>query len=260
MIDLLLDSSIRVGLVVFVLIIIAFSLVIYLTTHYLIKNILSKNHERVGRILFRVAASLLGLILSITFANQRVLYFSIKNSIEAEAAALVDVKVDLDLYNSNETNLISAKIKDYIIYIAADGWQSIEADPFHSRPFVLFREIYTDLNNLEPNTPLQERLKDNMLSDIDRLSDYLQVRLYSFQEKSNPLIYTSIIGLIGIMILFAVYRPDRLSIGLLLVYISFIGIVLYFILMMSNPLKGPLQIEPGPFLILQETIETYSSQ
>ena len=255
MIDLLIDSSIGAGMVVLVLIIMAISLVIYLTTHYLIKNILSKNHERVGRILFRVAASLLGLILSITFANQRVMYFSIKSSIEQEAAALVDVKVDLDLYNSNETDLISTKIIDYVLYVATDGWKSIEGDPFHSRPFVLFREIYADLNNLEPKTPLQERLKDNMLNDIDHLSDYLQVRLYSYGEKSNALIYISVIGLIGIMILFAVNRPDRLTIGLLLVYVSFIGVVLYFILMMSNPLKGPLQIEPQPFLLLKETIE-----
>ena len=71
----------------------------------------------------------------------------------------------------------------------------------------------------------------------------------------NPLIYTSVFGLAGIMILFAVFPPDRLTVGFLIIYVAFIAIILYFILMMGNPLKGPLQIEPSPFLLLKETIE-----
>jgi len=255
MIDFLINSSLGTGLLIFVLITVSFGLIIYLISHQIIKNDLSKKHVGMGRTLFRVSASLLGLILSITFANQRVNYFTLKSSIEAEASTMVDLKIDLDLYDTEESYLIQKKIIEYVLYISTDGWKSLHKDPFKSKPFVLFREIYLDINHLEPLTPLQERLKGNLLTDIDHISDYLQVRLYSMREESNPLIYTSIFGLAGIMILFAVYPPDRLTISFLAIYVAFIGIVLYFILMMSNPLKGPLQIEPGPFLLLKETIE-----
>jgi hypothetical protein len=255
MIDFLIDLSLRTGLGIFIITTISFSLIIYLTFHYLIKDNLKKKHETVGRILFRVAASLLSLILSITFANQRVDYFKLKSSMVAEASIMVDLKMDLDLFDTEEAYLIQNKILDYVLFVSTDGWKSLHEDPFKSRPFALFREIYRDINHLEVKTPLQEKLKENMLNDIDEVSDYIQIRLYSSREGSNPLIYTSVFGLAGIMILFSVFPPDRLTIGFLVIYVAFIGIILYFILMMGNPLKGPLQIEPGPFILLKETIE-----
>jgi hypothetical protein len=255
MIDYLIELSLIHGLGIFIVIVSLFSLIIYLTFNFLIKDIIKKKHETVGRVLFRVAASLLSLILSITFANQRVSYFQLKTSMVAEASIMVDLKIDLDLFDTKEALLIQRKIRDYVVYISEDGWKSLHEDPFKSRPFEMFREIYLEIIHLETTTPFQELLKESMLNDIDQISDYIQIRLYSSREKSNPLIYTSVFGLAGIMILFAVFPPDRLTIGFLFIYVAFIAIILYFILMMGNPLKGPLQIEPSPFLLLKETIE-----
>lgn len=255
MIDFLIDHSLTQGLGVFIVATILFSLIIYLFSNYLFKGKIKKKHETVGRTLFRVAASLLSLILSITFANQRVSYFQIKNSMVAEASVMVDLKMDLDLYDTKEALDIQPKILKYVLFISEDGWKSLHEDPFKSRPFEMFKEINLDINQLEANSHLQERLKERMLDDIDLVSDYIQVRLYSSREESNPLIHTSVFGLAGIMILFAVFPPDRLTIGFLFIYVAFVGIILYFILMMGNPLKGPLQIEPGPFILLKETIE-----
>jgi hypothetical protein len=255
MIEYLINHSLTQGLGVFIVTTILFSLIIYLFSNYLIKGKIKKKHETVGRTLFRVAASLLSLLLSITFANQRVSYFQIKNSMVAEASVMVDLKMDLDLFDTKEALDIQPKILKYVLFISEDGWKSLHEDPFKSRPFEMFKEINLDINHLETNSPLQERLKERMLDDIDLVSDYIQVRLYSSREESNPLIYISVFGLAGIMILFSVFPPDRLTIGFLVIYVAFIGIILYFILMMGNPLKGPLQIEPGPFILLKETIE-----
>jgi len=255
MIDILYNLSLVTGLVLFSSMTILFSFAVYLIVHYLIKNNLKKDHERVGRTLFRVAASLLALILSITFANQRVSYFKLKTTIEAEASKLVDIHIDLDLINTEESILIQKKVRDYIITISEDGWLTLYQDPFKSRQFVQFLEIYEDINRLEFKNEFEQGLKQNLKSDIDEVSDFLQARVYSTRAESNHLIYTSFFGLTIIMILFAVYPPDKITVGFLAVYIAFIGVVLYFILMMSNPLKGPLQIEPGPFIILKETIE-----
>ena len=106
MVDVLIDLNLITGLVILVFITILYSLIIYLTANYIIRDNLKKKHETVGRTLFRVAASLLGLILSITFANQRVNYFTLKSSIEAEASTLVDLKIDLDLFDTEESYLI----------------------------------------------------------------------------------------------------------------------------------------------------------
>jgi len=257
MIEFLLDTSVAIGLGVFVLITISFSLIIYLFSSHLLKDHINKKHEKMGRLLFRVAASLLAFILSISFANQRVYYSKLQNAIEAEASAIVDLKIDLDFYQTAEANEVQDKIIDYVMQVSGDGWQSLQLNPLHSESIILFLEIYSDIQQLEPQTALQERLKGNMLSDIDKISDYLELRLYSSKHEFSPLIYISIFGLAAIMILFTVYPPDRITLLFLSIYVAFIGIVLYFILMMSNPLRGPLQIEPGPFLLLKETIEAH---
>lgn len=256
MIDFLLDTNLFSGLILFVFSTVLFGLTVYLGAHALIKGLLKKKHERMGRVLFRVSASLLALILSITFANQRVDFFKISDSIESEASAIVDLKLDLDLFGTEEADNIETKLRKYVFGVSIDGWQSLKDNPFKSKSIVLFREIYTDLNSLSATTPLQEKLKAGLLEDVDRISDYLQVRLFSFNQKSSPLIYISVFGLLVCMILFTVYPPDWITVGFLMLYVAFIGIVLYFILMMSNPLKGPLQIEPGPFLLLKEAIES----
>jgi len=256
MIDYFLNAGLLPGLVMLVVATISYSLIVYLSTFYIFKAHLQKKHEKIGRILFRVTASLLALILSISFANQRVVFFNIQSSIEAEAAAIVDLKVDLDFFDTDEAHTIREELINYIMHISNDGWKSLEDDPFRSESFNKFLDIYSGIINLEAKTPVQERLKGNLLNDVDKLSDFLQVRLYTSRQKSSPLVYISIIGLAISMILFIVYPPDRITIAFLSLYVAFIGIVLYFILMMSNPLKGPLQIEPGPFLLLQETIES----
>ena len=256
MIDILYNLSLEAGLVLFLLITIIFSFTIYLAIHYLIRSDLKKNHERIGRTLFRVAASLLALILSITFANQRVSYFKLKTAIEAEASKLVDIHIDLGLIDTEDSRLLQVKVRDYVMTISEDGWVTLQNDPFKSRQFVQFLEIYEDINRFHVKNEFEKGIKQNLKSDIDEVSDFLQARVYSTRTESNHLIYTSFFGLTVIMILFAVYPPDKITIGFLAVYIAFIGIVLYFIIMMSNPLRGPLQMEPGPFLMLKETIES----
>jgi len=90
---------------------------------------------------------------------------------------------------------------------------------------------------------------------VDQALNSLQSKIYSSAADSNHLIYTSIFGLAVLMLLFAVYSPDLLTLGFLSLYVAFIAVVLYFIIMMSNPMIGPLKIDPGPFLLLKETIE-----
>jgi hypothetical protein len=258
MLELLYNVNAELGLLIFLGISISFSVSIYMVANFFVKNILNKKNEVVGRMLFRVTASLLALILSITFANQRINYFKIKQSIEAEAAQLVDIHVDLDLYGGSEANEIQIKIRDYVVNVSEDGWVSLQEDPFQSSQFTQFLEIYEDINRLVPETYLQNRLMNNLAKDIDEVSDFLQARIYSTRSDSNYLIYTSIFGVAAVMILFSIYPPDKLNVSFLVVYVGFISIVLYFILMMSNPLRGPLKIEAGPFIMLKESIEASS--
>ena len=251
------NQNFEIGLILFIILIIGFCLIVYFAFHYLIRKHLESESLLVGDFFFRFTAGILAFILSITYANQRINYQNLKTSIEIEAVKLVDIHLDLRLYNTEESRLIQVKIRDYISFTADDKWESIQNDPFFSEPVLRYRDIYEDISKLETETPLQTRLIGKMLSNMDEVMNALQTKIFATSLNSKHLIYTSFFGLIGLMLLFSVNSPSLMKIVFLSTYLAFIGVIIYFIIMMDNPFIGPLQIDSSPFILLQETIEKH---
>ena len=103
--------------------------------------------------------------------------------------------------------------------------------------------FYNNLSDLETTSPNHEQLKRIMLVVIVAVSDFMQIRGYRSRSEPLNLIYIATFGFVVSSILFAVYRPDRISISFLSLYNAFVAIVMYFIIIMNNPLIGPLKIE-----------------
>lgn len=228
------------------------SICIYMLSHAAIRSRLKKPHERTGRVLFRTTASLLALLLSFTFANQRVNYFKIKDALESEASQLVDIWLDLQLYGTPEALDLQEKVKHYIRVILHDEIDYKEENPLFGPPLGIFVMLYNNIIELEPETQKQEQLKQNLLADVDEVSDFMQVRSYRSKPEPLVLIYIATFGFIVSSILFSVYKPDRISITFFTLYNAFVAIVLYFIIMMNNPLIGPFKIQNDPFKMIFE--------
>lgn len=250
--DFFFKLPIEYSLTAFLFVALLSSIIVYLSAHFFIRKQFKKQHERTGRVLFRTTASLLALLLSFTFANQRVNYYKIKDALESEASQLVDIWLDLQLFGTQEALDIQEKVKHYIRSILHEEISYEEQKPFFGPPVGIFIMLYNDISELETTTPKQERLKQNLLTDIDEVSDFMQVRSYRARPEPLNLIYIAAFGFYVCSILFSVYRPDRISITFFSLYNAFVSIVLYFIIMMNNPLIGPLKIENEPFKMIIE--------
>ncbi len=244
-----------IGMPIFVSMVVLLSLGIYVGAYRFISPSLTKEHERAGRVLFRTSAGLLALILSFTFANDRVLYYQIKDSLISEASQLVDMYMDLREYNSPEAKEINKDILAYVDSVVEEGWVSDDKSPFEAAAMREFRSIYQKVHDLVPKNKKQEYLLRDLYSDLDGLSDYMQVRIYQTNNDGHYVFYIVLVGLVVINILYGVYKPDRIKMLFLALYSGFIATIIYFMLIMSQPLKGPLQIRPEPFLILKDAIE-----
>ena len=255
MFNLLFELSVIPGILLFLVCINILGIIIFHACHYLFSKKLSKQHIQIGRVLFRTSASLLALLLSFTFASQRVDYYTIKQSLESEASQIVDIHMDLELFGNLSAERIRQKIRNYVGVILAEGWKPISDNPFQSRTFLLFFEIYQDIHHLDAENDYQRQLKSNLISDIDEISDYMQVRIYKTRPDIPFLLYIALFGFGVVMIFFSVYTPDRVSISFITLYNSFIGLILYFTVLMNNPFIGPIQIQPESFRILQEAID-----
>lgn len=246
------DWPLILSLPVFLSVSVISSIIIYLISHKVIAKQLKKQHERTGRVLFRTSASLLALLLSFTFANQRVNYYKIKDSLESEASHLVDISLDLQLFGTPRAKELQEKVKHYIRSILHNEFKAENENPFFTPSVSIFIMLYNNICDLETTTPKQELLKKNLLVDIDAVSDYMQIRGYRSRPEPLNLIFIATFGFVVSCILFSVYKPDKISITFLSLYNAFVAVVMYFIIIMNNPLIGPLKIANEPFKILIE--------
>ena len=250
--DFFFNWPLEYSLFAFLLVALLSSLSIYLLSYTAIKSRLSKPHERTGRVLFRTTASLLALLLSFTFANQRVNYYKIQDSLESEASQLVDIWLDLQFYGTQQSLDLQEKVKHYIRSILHEEINYNEERPLFGPPLGIFINLYNSIMELEPANSRQVHLKQELLTDIDEVSDFMQVRSYRSKPEPLVLIYIATFGFVVSSILFSVYKPDRISITFFTLYNAFVAIVLYFIIMMNNPLIGPMRIQNEPFKMIIE--------
>jgi hypothetical protein len=250
-----LEMPIVWSLPLFLLVALLSSILIYLVSHRAIQNKLGKSHERTGRVLFRTTASLLALLLSFTFANQRVNYYKIKDSLEAEAAQLLDIMVDLQMYQTEEATEIQEKVRHYMRSIIHEDFKTQNKNPLLTQSVYIFIALYNNISNMEVNDEKQARLKENILTGIDTVSTFMQIRSYRSTPEPLYFIFIAGFGFFVSAILFAVYKPDIVSIVFFSFYNAFVAIVLYFIIMLNNPMIGPLKIDNKPMTMVIEVAD-----
>jgi hypothetical protein len=107
---------------------------------------------------------------------------------------------------------------------------------------------------LQPETPVQEKLWSQILADIDAISDHRMIRLENALGEPPIYIYVIIFGLLVTMACFGAYRPQGVLIVLVSLYTVFVGLVLYLILALSDPFQG-VGVEPTTFELLVEGMQ-----
>ena len=136
---------------------------------------------------------------------------------------------------------------DYTQAVIDDDWPALANDRLGERAGALKRQLAESVWNLEPATPIQEKLWSQILTDIDAISDYRWIRLDNALAEPPVYIYAIIFGFLVTMACFGAYRPQLPLVALVSLYTVFIGLVLYLILAVSDPFRGGLAVGPATF-------------
>jgi len=131
--EFLLELPLALGLFLFILFISSAGIIVVYLFKKLIGNRMTKQHEKVGRLLFRVIAGLIALLVSLSYANERVQQSKIIDSMEEEAAIIIAVSMRLSQFNSIEAKTAYTKINEYVELTINDNWENIENDPYFSK-------------------------------------------------------------------------------------------------------------------------------
>lgn len=247
-----LDLSLWNGLTLITLGVAIPGLIIIFIARAIVKTRINKQHERVGRLLFRVTASLLALLISLSYANEKIGYNKVVNSLETEAAIIASAMLKLGMHRTKLAERVREDLIDYVEYTIEDDWHKVMTNPYVSKMWGTIYRINVEVRALDEETPMQSLLKTSIISDIDEITKTLQVRIYSAYFHMPYLTYILGLGLLIIWCFFSVYRLDRISVFFITIYNMYIAVLLYFVIMLGNPLGGPLKIEPAPFETLLE--------
>lgn len=219
----------------------------YFLMRQFIKNHINDNVIYFSKGLFRITASLLALLISLTFADVRSELVKLRDSIQLEASQIVDIFRDLDMVGTSQAEKIQKKVVIYTKTIIDDEWPKLSNGELSKKVLKLFDEIQIGLLNLKTESKKQETLRSMLLQDIDEISDYRQVRYYHAKADPPDFIYIALFGFIITMSLNAINSPEKVSLVFLFLYSAFFGIVLYYILAFNNPFQGTVRISPEPF-------------
>jgi hypothetical protein len=254
MIEFLHSSSTLVGSIASMILATLAGLVVYGVSYKLISRHQSGDLKDPTSSIFRSVGMLVALMLSLAFAEVIVELRAIENAIEREALAIVDTFYDLQQFDNEGTREIRNILLDYTQAVIDDDWPALSNDKLAERAGSLRRQLVDHVWNLEPETPVQEKLWSQIQADTDKVSDYRLIRLDS--ALSEPPVYINVIifGFLVTMACFGAYRPQGPLVALVSLYTVFIGLVLYLILALSDPFQGGIGVDPTTFEHLVESL------
>lgn len=220
---------------------------------------MNKQHEKVGRLLFRVTAGLIALLVSLSYANEKVRQTKIIDSMEEEASIIINVSLRLSHFNSVQAANAYKKINDYVELTINDDWTDIKNDPYFSISAQSLIEAHNLILKIPTNNESEILEKKIMLTEFNDLIKLSQIRIYSQHTSTPKLIYILLCGLTFMWIFFTVYQLDVVSLLFLTLYNVLIAILIYFVFALSNPLIGPLKVKPHSLTIVKtKGFEMYS--
>jgi len=249
--DYLLELTAWQGLLIVVTVITLSGLIVVTQVKKRIKHKINKKHEKIGRLLFRVTAGLIALLISLSYANERLEQYKILDSMEMEASLILNAVLKLNMLQSKEAEDIKENIKKYINATISDEWKYINANPFYAETTNLISKINQLAYHLPVKNQNEIKIKSDIIDDFNEVTKIMQVRIYSQHSITLYLIYILCIGLVFMWVFFTVYNLDIISLSFLSLYNIFVAVLIYLVFMLSNPLVGPLKVDAHAFTILK---------
>lgn len=249
--EFLLELPLLLGLFITILIVSLAGIIVAIIAKKLIGNEMTRQHERIGRLLFRVVAGLIALLVSLSYANERVRQSKVINSMEEEASIIVNLSMRLSHFESIEAKNAFKKIVDYVELTINDDWKNIEEDPYFSKTTQSLIEANSFVLKMPISNEMEQLEKQMIINDLDAIIKLTQARVYAQHVSTPQLIYILLFALTIMWIFFTVYKLDFMSLFFLSLYNVLIAILIFFIFSLRNPFIGPLKVKPHSLMIVK---------
>ena len=185
-------------------------------------------------------------------------YGSVDDVVSAEAATIACLYRDAGGYPEPTRGELQAQIRAYTVFVITQAWpaqaQGKSTDDATRRLNTLEHTLVT----FEPSTPGQEILHAETLHQMNELTVQRRKRLHAIGGGLPSVMWWVV--LIGAALTISVTYLLQIQRGvqmLLTAFLAmFIGLVVFVIASLDQPLSGPLAIDSGPYqLVLDRLID-----
>jgi len=166
----------------------------------------------------------------------------------------VDTYKELQRFDREGTRDIQQLVIDYVQAVIDDDWPALADDRLGQRTGALYDQLQLRVIAMKPDTAAQHELWIRIQADLDAVSDHRLVRLDNALAEPPVYLYVVYFGFLLTMVCFGIYRPQPPLLILVSLYTTFIGLVLYLILALSDPFQGGLGVSPDTFRQILETM------
>lgn len=191
---------------------------------------------------------LLGLLTVSAYQNNE----TARQSILREATSLGAIYADMSSYPEPIRSDVKAMLRDYLLFTVHRDWQAHRQGEFLNGGANRTNAIRQRLASFEPATVGEQIVHAETISAFQNFADARQERLNAVITRIPAVLwYAVLVGAAINMLLFVMLRMRPFT-QFVLGSISgfFLGVILFVIVALDDPLRGDAGLDPGPLQLL----------
>jgi hypothetical protein len=198
---------------------------------------------------------LLGLLTVAAYQNNE----RVREGILNEATALAALYSDMNTYPEPIRSDMRAMLRDYVLFTIHSDWPAHREGTFLNGGTNRADAMRQRLARFEPETRGQEIVHAEVVRAFQEFVQARQQRLTGvFIEIPNVLWYAVLVGAAINLLLFVMLRmkPVRqFVLGTITAF--FLGVILFVIVALDDPLRGESGLDPDPLILVWERLMTW---
>ena len=208
------------------------------------------------RTIFLAVNIIVGLFLSLSLNGVVDEMNNIRNEVQNESVVIADIYKGVEFLDRARAGDIQVLLISYTKALIEEDWPSLAKDTLSDQPELLLRRIWSTMQVLDTGSNKENFYFTLISKDIDSLSDYRLARLHHALVPPPFFLLIVIFGMVVVMVCLGLYRTSRALIVLVSFYLSFVGLVVYLILALSDPFQGAMAVAPTSLeYVLEEMLQ-----
>lgn len=207
-------------------------------------------------------ASAIGVFYSLTVGLIAVgvwtTYTEVKDIVSAEAATIGALYRDVSGYPEPPRSLLQAELRSYTEQVITVAWPAQARGEIRDEGTRLLTTFQREIASFEPATSGQEIIHAQALEKFNDLVTLRRLRVDAVSDGLPGVMWSIVLvgALLSIGVTFLLKIQRGAQIVLTGMLALFIGLVVFVIASLDQPLSGPLAISPAPYqLVLDRLID-----